>query len=64
MAGDADLGIGNATSGANPDWTFLHNAFTDYDIRNLQVYVLEVPEPSSLGLLGAGGLLLLRQRRR
>jgi hypothetical protein len=61
--GDADLGIGNATTGTNPDWTFLHNAFNDYDIRNLQVYVQEVPEPSSLGMIGAAGLLLLRRRR-
>lgn len=61
--GDADLGIGNATSGSNPDWTFLHNAFNDYDVRNFQVLVLETPEPASLSLIGIAGLLLLRRRQ-
>jgi MYXO-CTERM domain-containing protein len=69
--GDSDVGIGNntivANGAANPDWTFRNNAFNDYDVRDFQVLVLDgapTPEPAALGLIGLGGLTLLRRRRR
>jgi sialate O-acetylesterase len=46
--GNADLGIGNATTGANPDWTFAQNAAT-YAVKTLQVFVLPSFKVTAVG---------------
>ena len=60
----SDVGIGNQASG-QPDWTFAQNA-SSYTIKNLEVLVLEVPEPASLAIFGtaAVGMGLIRRRKR
>ncbi len=61
-AGNGELGIGSRTT-SQPDWTFANN-IGSYSVKNLYVLVHEVPEPTSLALLAAGGLGLLTLRRR
>ncbi len=56
--GNADLGIGNDTVLANPDWTFAQNA-ADYTLKTLQVYVVPKADPTApvlVSALGLGGL--------
>jgi sialate O-acetylesterase len=57
------IGIGNSPV-ANPDWTFNDNSVAAYDLRSVQVFVLPIPEPSSLALLAAGGVTMMRRRRK
>ncbi|MCP4078370.1 MAG: PEP-CTERM sorting domain-containing protein [Gammaproteobacteria bacterium] len=58
-----DLGIGNY-SGSTPDWTFAFNASL-HEIKNLEVWVRTVPEPSVIALFAIGvlGLGMIRRRR-
>jgi len=63
----SELGIGNQPGGAgtNTDWTFNTANIGRYDIRTLQILVLTaVPEPSTVLVLGLGGLLLRRRVNR
>ena len=57
-----ETGIGNSPTG-NPDYTLV-NTGQNYTVRNLYVFVHPVPEPGTIGLMGAGvaGLLLRRRR--
>ena len=57
------IGIGNSPT-ANPDYTFNDNSMTGWDLRSVQVFVLPVPEPSSVTLLAGGALLIARRRRK
>ena len=59
----SEIGIGNnPTASQGLDWTLTANAGS-WTTKNMQVLVL-VPEPSTAGLLAAGGLALLGRRRR
>ena len=50
--GNADLGIGNDPTGANPDWTFAGNA-GDYSRKTLEVFVLPIIDTNSPTILSA-----------
>jgi len=56
-----DLGIGNY-SGSTPDWTFAFNASL-HEIKNLEVWVRTVPEPSVIALFAIGVLGLGMKER-
>lgn len=47
-AANKDLGIGNST-GQHSDWTFMGNS-GNYSVKTLDVYVTQVPEPSTLAI--------------
>ena len=62
--GNSDLGIGNAPSG-NTDWTFAFNT-ADYTVKDLTVWVAELPEPAGIAIMLTGivGVRLVRRRGR
>ncbi len=64
-AGNSDMGIGNNPTPVSNgvDWTFSGNA-ANYTVKNLEVLVHPVPEPTSIGLMALGPILLLGRRRR
>lgn len=74
---DSDLRFGSRTAGSHPlptlmDNIRLHGSYEDGSGRLTETQVndlfesglAEIPEPGSLALLGAGGLMLLARRRR
>jgi hypothetical protein len=64
-ARDSELGVGTQVGGSgNPDWTFATGNNDAFDIQTLQVFVLPVPEPTTLGALAFCGMGLLARRRR
>lgn len=62
-----DVGIGNNPGGDGaPDWTFSGSS-SEYTVRNLQILVQPIPEPSSVALVVAalaGGAAWHAARRR
>jgi sialate O-acetylesterase len=56
-----DLGIGNNTGSVHSDWTFMQNS-NQYSIKTLDVYVSQVPEPSTLAIFALGMIGLASRR--
>jgi hypothetical protein len=47
----------------NPDWEVFHIE-TPGNLRQVVIDTISIPEPATMALMGAGGLLAVRRRRR